>query len=116
VRLEPGVGLGPGAGELGAGWLGAGWLESGWLEPRRRITGAEMVGSLWMGAGLLGARPELKSKPHASQNWPDRSVPQFGHGCAAPGAVAPPGVPGWPGEWPAAAGTDPPIRIPHVSQ
>jgi len=32
------------------------------------------------GAGLLGARPELKSKPQASQNWPDRSVPQFGQG------------------------------------
>jgi hypothetical protein len=32
------------------------------------------------GAGLLGARPELKSKPQASQNWPDRAVPQFGHG------------------------------------
>jgi hypothetical protein len=115
VRLDTGVGLGPGAGEPGAGWLDAGWLGVGWLEPRRRITGAEMVGSLWMGAGLLGARPELKSKPQASQNWPDRPVPQFGQGCAAPGDEAPPAVPAWSGGW-VAAGADAPIRIPHVSQ
>jgi hypothetical protein len=73
------------------------------------------------GPGLPGARPELKSKPQASQNWPDRPVPQFGHGCAAdsgvvPADVAPPGAPAWPGGWAAAAGADPPIRIPHVSQ
>jgi hypothetical protein len=87
----------------------AGWLDCG-LEPRRRITGAEIVAAPWMGAGLLGARPELKSKPQASQNCPDRSVPQFGHGSAPggagggadPGGVAPSGgagrlVTGWAG-------------------
>jgi hypothetical protein len=76
------------------------------------------------GAGLLGARPEVKSKPHASQNWPDRPVPQFGHGCepggassgAVPAGVTPPGGAAWPGGWAAAAGADVPIRIPHVSQ
>jgi hypothetical protein len=76
------------------------------------------------GAGRLGARPELKSKPQASQNWPDRPVPQFGHGCepggaysgAVPADVAPPGGPAGPGGRAAAAGADVPIRIPHVSQ
>jgi hypothetical protein len=48
------------------------------------MTGAEMVGAPWMAAGA--GRPELKSKPHASQNWPERPVPQFGHGCASGGA------------------------------
>ena len=73
-------------------------------------------------AGLLGARPELKSKPHASQNWPDRPVPQFGHGSepggacsgAVPAGVTPPGGDAGPGGWAAGAGV--PIRIPHVSQ
>jgi hypothetical protein len=79
-----------------------------------------------MDAGAVppGARPELKSKPHASQNCPDRPVPQFGHGCAPGGAdsgavpaeVAPPGGPAGPGGWAAAAAADGPIRIPHVSQ
>jgi hypothetical protein len=99
----------------------AGWLDCG-LEPRRRITGAEIVAAPWMGAGLLGARPELKSKPQASQNCPDRSVPQFGHGSAPggagggadPGGVAPSGGAAGPGG--RAAATNPVIRIPHVSQ
>ena len=88
------------------------------------------------GAGLPGARPELKSKPQASQNCPDRPVPQFGHGCAPggadsgavpadlawpggpawPGDLAWPGDPAWPGGWAVAADGDAPIRIPHVSQ
>jgi hypothetical protein len=75
-------------------------------------------------AGLLGARPELKSKPHASQNWPDRPVPQFGHGSepggacsgAVPAGGIPPGGAACPGAWAAAAGAGVPIRIPHVSQ
>ena len=67
-----------------------------------------------------GPRPELKSKPQASQNWPERPVPQFGHDCAPGGAdsgavpadVTPPGGP----DGAAAAGAGVPIRIPQVSQ
>jgi hypothetical protein len=81
---------GPEAGRPGAGWRGVGWLgsdslDSGQLDGERRITGADTVGG-WADGGAAaatcrpGKRLERRSKPQDSQNWPDRAVPQFGHG------------------------------------
>jgi hypothetical protein len=74
------------------------------------MTGAEIVGAPGIGAGTgrPGARPVRKSKPQASQNWPDRPVPQLGHGSA--GWPVPPDVVA------AGVGAAPPIRRPQVSQ
>jgi hypothetical protein len=64
-----------------------------------------------------------KLKPQSSQNWPDRPVPQLGHGSFSRSGWAGGGTGGRVGPdagaasgQGAGAGTDSRIRIPHVSQ
>src|SRR5579859_5687114 len=60
--------------------------------------GAAETGAVGPGETGLAARPDWKSKPHTSQNWPLRSVPHCGHcppGAGTPGAGTPgAGTPG----------------------
>jgi hypothetical protein len=119
---------GRGAGCRGACGLGSDSLGSGQLDGERRITGAETVGG-WAGGGAAaaacrpGTRLERKSKPQDSQNWPDRAVPQFGHGSLCRSGWADGGAGGRVGPddgavsgQGAGARVDSTIRIPHVSQ
>ena len=72
------------------------------------MAGRDIVG------GGTGAPPVVKSKPHASQNWPTRGAPHRGQSPASAGAAA------FPKSAPASAGSitmlGAPIRKPHTSQ
>ncbi|HMH90801.1 MAG TPA: hypothetical protein VK586_06905, partial [Streptosporangiaceae bacterium] len=83
----------------------------------------------WGGGGAAGpacrpaARLVRKSKPQDSQNWPDRALPQPGHGSVSGSGWAGGGTGGRvaPDDGPvsgqgAGTGIDSRIRIPHVSQ
>jgi hypothetical protein len=124
-RLKTG---GPGAGWLGGVGLGSDLIGSGQLDGERPMTGVGSVGGWGAGGAAAPAcrsatRLARKSKPQDSQNWPDRAVPQVGHGSLSrsgwagggPGGRAGPDAGAVSGQG-AGAGTDSRIRIPHVSQ
>jgi hypothetical protein len=118
---------GPGAGWLGGGELNSDLLGSGQLDGERPMTGVGSVGGWRVGGAAPACRSATrlvrKSRPQDSQNWPDRAVPQVGHGSfswsgvpvGGPGGRAGPADGAVSGQG-AGAGTDSRIRIPHVSQ
>ena len=112
---------------LGASGLGSVVLGSGQLDGERRVTGVGWVGGWGAGGSAASApRPVRRSRPQDSQNWPDRAVPQPGHGSCRRGRTGRMAAGGAGGrECPddgaasghgAGAGIDSRIRIPHVSQ
>jgi hypothetical protein len=136
----PGAGSGRrGAYGLNTGWVGVGALgvrppgggcgvvgsdsaASGQLDGERPVTRGDMAGG-WPGRGSAERWPARRSKPQASQNWPDlAAVPHFGHdSLSEPDGAGGRGIPDdgvvASGQGAGAgAGVDPMIRIPHVSQ
>jgi hypothetical protein len=117
-----------GAGGVGAGGVGSDPLGSGQLDGERGMTGVGRAGGRGAGGAAAGAARSgaplvAKLKPQSSQNWPDRAVPQLGHGSLSrsdwaggdTGGRVAPGDGAASGQG-AGAGIDSRIRIPHVSQ